>query len=104
MSLLKCCVRQGLHHVKAICQILKKRNIYNIYYYCIIKVPDTYVHAVKRLRLWCNGLFTRLGNAGLIRDQRYRTDPDADAELKKLTADKNADAGLNFVWHSGIYV
>jgi hypothetical protein len=42
-----------------------------------------------------------LGNAGLIRDQRYRTDPDADAGL---TIGKNAYAGITFTRHSGIYL
>jgi hypothetical protein len=41
-----------------------------------------------------------VGNAGLIRDQRYRTDPDAG--LKQLNSGRNADARLTFSGHSGI--
>ncbi len=39
---------------------------------------------------------TKLGNAGLIRDQRSRTafDNDADAGLTKLSTGQKADAGL----------
>jgi hypothetical protein len=41
-----------------------------------------------------------MGNAGLIRDQRYRTDPDAG--LKQLNTVINANARLPFFRHSGI--
>jgi hypothetical protein len=34
-----------------------------------------------------------------VRGLRYRN---ADAGLRKLTTGRNADAGLNFFWHSGI--
>jgi hypothetical protein len=47
-----------------------------------------------------------LGNAALVRDQRYQTDPEyrnANAGLKQLTTERNADAGLTFFWHSSIY-
>jgi hypothetical protein len=45
------------------------------------------------------------GQCRLIRNQRYRTDPDAGipiAGLKKFTTGRNADDGLTFFWHSGI--
>ncbi len=48
---------------------------------------------------------TKLGNAGLIRDQRYRTEPwcrNADTGLMELTTGRNADAGaagLTFLRH-----
>ncbi len=48
-----------------------------------------------------------LGNARLIRDQRYRAEPwcrNADAGLRQLTPGRNADSGLTFLWHSGIYI
>ncbi len=48
-------------------------------------------------------IYTLLGNAGLFRDQRYRTDPwcrNADAGLRQLTTWRNADAGLTFFRHS----
>ncbi len=47
-------------------------------------------------------IHSSLGNAVIIRDQRYRTDPDAGMPmpgLKKLTAGKNADARLTFHRH-----
>jgi hypothetical protein len=37
----------------------------------------------------------------------YQTDPEyrnADTGLKQLTTGRNADAGLNFILHSGIYI
>jgi hypothetical protein len=45
------------------------------------------------------------GNAGLIRDQRYRAEPwcrNTDGGLRKLTTERNADAGLTFLRHSDI--
>jgi hypothetical protein len=46
-----------------------------------------------------------MGNAEIIRDQRYRTEPwcrNTDAGLRQLTTGRNADAGLTFLRHSAI--
>jgi hypothetical protein len=43
-----------------------------------------------------------LDNAGLIRDQRYPTDPDAGKLTPEMTNDKNTDAGLTFFRHLNI--
>ncbi len=43
---------------------------------------------------------SELGNAGIIRNQRYRTEPwcrNTDAGLRQLTSGKNAEAGLTFL-------
>ncbi len=48
----------------------------------------------------------KLGNAGLIREQRYRIEPwcwNADAGLRQLTTGRNADVGITFLRHSGIH-